>query len=189
MSEIIQKHFDGLRQCLNELSPQDIEQIADIIYDAYKKGKQIFIMGNGGSASTASHFACDLSKGTAIEGKPRLRVISLTDNMAMVTAVANDIDYSLIFTEQLASLLNEGDVVIGISASGSSPNVLEGTKFAREKSAITIGLVGFGGGKLKDITEKCIVLSSRDYGQVEDVHLTLVHIICYMMKEKMVNDG
>ncbi len=94
---IIQNYISGLRTCLEELSRQNIDGIADIIWDAYKKERQIFIMGNGGSASTASHFARDLSIGTAIEGKPRLRTISLTDNIATITALANDIDYSCIF--------------------------------------------------------------------------------------------
>ena len=182
---IIQNYIKDLNTCLEELSKQDIDGIADIIWDAYRKERQVFIMGNGGSASTASHFARDLSIGTAIEGKPRLRTISLTDNIATITALANDIDYSCIFKEQLTSLLSKGDVVIGISASGNSPNVLKAIEFARGKGAITIGLIGFGGGKLKNIVHKCIVLSSRDYGQVEDIHLSLAHIISYLVKERI----
>jgi len=187
MHEIIQSYIEGLQHCLVELSNQDIEEIADIVYDAYNKDKQIFILGNGGSASTASHFACDLGKGTVVAGKPRLRVISITDNVALITALANDIDYSSIFTEQLANLLNEGDVVIGISASGNSPNVVKAIEFARGKGATTLGLIGFGGGKLKELVDKSIILSSKDYGQVEDAHMSLIHIICYMVKARMVN--
>lgn len=184
----IQNYIDGLKTCLEEISGQDIEGIADIIFDAYKKGKQIFIMGNGGSASTASHFARDLKIGTAIEGKPRVRATSLTDNMALITALANDMDYGSIFYEQLVGQLNEGDVVIGLSASGNSPNVLKAIEFARSNGAVTIGFVGFGGGKLKELARKCIVLSSRDYNQVEDTHLSLAHIISYMIKEKLASE-
>ena len=182
---IIQDYIKGLYQCLEELSEQNIGGIADIIFNAYKNRKQIFIMGNGGSASTASHFARDLAIGTAITGKPRLRAVSLTDNVAFITALANDLDYSSIFEQQLIGQLNEGDVVIGISASGNSPNILKAIEFARGNGAITVGVIGFGGGKLKGLAHKCIVLSSRDYGQVEDIHLTLAHIISYLLKEMM----
>lgn len=187
MSGIVQNYFDGLQRCLAELSGPDIEEIANIIYEAHKRDKQVFIMGNGGSASTASHFACDLGKGTVIEGKRRLRVVSLTDNIPLVSAIANDIDYSSIFVEQLANLLNEGDVLIGISASGNSPNILSAIEFGHCKGAITIGLIGFGGGKLKQLTDKCIVLSSRDYEQVEDTHLILAHIISCVVRERIAN--
>ena len=107
--------------------------------------------------------------------------------VAILTALANDINYSSIFKEQLANLLDEGDVVIGISASGNSPNILEGIEFARNKGARTIGFAGFGGGRLKELAEKCIVLASMDYGQVEDAHMSLAHIISYLVKEKIAN--
>jgi D-sedoheptulose 7-phosphate isomerase len=185
--KIIGDYIKGLHSCLEELSPQDIEAIADIIFGAYTRGKQIFIMGNGGSATTACHFARDLQIGTAVAGKPRLRATSLADNIACVTSLANDLDYSSIFKEQLIGQLNEGDVVIGISASGNSPNVLKAVEFARCQGAIIIGLIGFGGGKLKELTHKCVVLSSKDYGQVEDVHLSLDHIISSLVKNRLSN--
>jgi len=183
----IQNYVDGLSNCLKELLQQDVEEIANIIFDAYKKGKQIFVMGNGGSASTSSHFARDLFIGTVTEGKPRLKANSLTDNLALITALANDTDYSSIFMEQLVGRLSEGDVVIGISASGNSPNILKATKFGRNKGAITVGFTGFGGGRLKELAHKCIILSSRDYGQVEDAQLCLAHIISYLVRDKIAN--
>ena len=184
---LVQNYITGLTQCLNELSQQStpIEEVADIICDAYKRGKQIFIMGNGGSATTASHFARDLKIGAAVKGKPRVQTTSLTDNIALVTALANDIDYSSIFEQQLVGLLNTGDIVIGISASGNSPNILKAIEFARKNGAVTIGFIGFGGGKLKELVHKSIVLSSRDYGRVEDVHLSLAHILSDILKEKI----
>lgn len=185
MHEIIQSYIDGLQQCLNELCQQDIETVVSIIFAAYKKGKQIFTMGNGGSATTASHFARDLRIGAAVKGKPRVRAISLTDNIAVITALANDIDYGSIFYEQLVGQLDEADVVIGISASGNSANVLRAIEFARSKGAVTIGFIGFGGGKLKQLVDKSVVLSSRDYGQVEDAHLSLAHIVSYLVKERL----
>ncbi len=182
-----QDYIEGLHGCLNELSQQEgkIERMANIIFEAYKKGKQVFIMGNGGSASTASHCALGFEKQSAVEGKPRLKSKSLTDNMALITAWANDVDYASIFVEQLRNHLEEGDVVIGISASGNSPNVLRAIEYAKRKSAITIGFTGFGGGKLKPLTDECIILSSTDYGQVEDTHLTLTHILSGMLKERI----
>lgn len=184
---IVQSYIDGLSGCLKELLEQNVAEIADIILDAYKEGKQIFILGNGGSATTASHFARDLVIGAAAKGNPRLQAYSLTDNVAVITALANDGDYSLVFEEQLIGRLNKGDVVIGISASGNSLNVLKAMKFARSQGATTVGFTGFGGGRLKELAHKCAVLSSQDYGQVEDAHLCLAHIISYLVKEKIAN--
>ena len=182
---LIQEYIKGLTECLEELAGHNIEQVADIVFDAYQKGKRIFIIGNGGSATTALHFARDLQIGAAVAGKPRIRALSLTDNVAFITALANDIDYSSIFEEQLVGQLEEGDVVIGISASGNSPNVLKAIDYAQRNGAVTIGFIGFGGGKLKELAHKSIVLSSKDYGQVEDIHLSLAHIISYLVKEKI----
>ena len=184
---IIQNYVRGLRECLDELFQQEerLERITDIIFHAYQNGKQVFIFGNGGSASTASHCALGFEKQSAIEGKPRIKSKSLTDNIALITALANDIDYTSIFREQLINQLDGGDVVIGISASGNSPNVLRAIEYARDKGATTIGFTGFGGGKLRGLADLCIVLSSTDYGQIEDTHLTITHIISEMLKERI----
>ena len=181
---LAKEYIDGLKKCVDELSVLDIEETADTIFSAYKNGKRIFVMGNGGSATTAMHFARDLQIGTAVAGKPRLRVTCLADNVASITAIANDISYDCIFEEQLIGQLEEGDVVIGISASGNSPNILRAIEYARKHGAITIGFIGFGGGKLKRLCQKSIILSSRAYGQVEDVHMVIAHIIpCWLKKE------
>lgn len=182
---IVEKYLSDLHTCLDELPPQDIEAIAGIIFNAYKKGKRIFLMGNGGSAATSSHFARDLRIGTACPDKPRLQAISITDNTPMVTAIANDTDYSNIFREQLIGQLKKGDVVIAISASGNSPNVIKAVEYARSEGAVTIGLTGFSGGKLSKLADKSITLSSRDYGPVEDIHLCLAHMISYLVREKI----
>lgn len=182
---IIQNYIAGLSSCLEELSQKEIVEIADIIFNAWEKGKCVFIMGNGGSATTASHFARDLQIGAAAAGKQRVKTISLTDNIALVTALANDIDYGSIFEEQLVGQLEKEDVVIGISASGNSPNVLKAIEYAGQNGAVTIGLIGFGGGKLKGLVHKSIILSSQDYGQVEDIHLVLGHMISYLVRERI----
>ncbi|HZA01798.1 MAG TPA: SIS domain-containing protein, partial [Hyphomicrobiaceae bacterium] len=133
--------------------------------------------GNGGSASTATHFACDLSKATIVQGRARLRVTSLTDNVALLTAWANDTSYENVFAEQLANLLNPGDVVVAISASGNSPNVIAAIKTAAACGATTVGIVGFSGGSLKEAVDAVVHVPSDSYGVVEDCHLVLEHAI------------
>lgn len=184
---IVQSYLKGLTGCLEELSRQEaeIERAADIIFAAYKKGKQVFIMGNGGSAATASHCVLGFAKQSAVAGKPRLKARSLADNVGLITAWGNDADYSAVFLEQLRDQLAPGDVVIGISASGNSPNVLRAVEYARGEGATTIALTGFGGGKLKQLADECITLTSRDYGQVEDAHLALTHILSDILKKKI----
>jgi len=170
-------YIDGIKRCLDEISAETVQAAVDIILGAYRRNRCVFVLGNGGSAATASHFALDLSKGTRVAGKNCLRATSLTDNVPLLTALSNDIGYAAVFKEQLVNFLSEGDVVIGITASGDSPNVLEAARYARSKRAKTIGLIGFGGGRLKEITDIAIILSSRSYRQVEDAHMVLAHLI------------
>jgi D-sedoheptulose 7-phosphate isomerase len=188
-TNILQSYLHGLQLCINEISNQDIQGIADILFEAYRHNRQIFIFGNGGSAATASHIVCDLRKGTALPGKPRLKVVSLTDSIPLFTAIGNDINYESVFVEQLISQVEKGDIAIGISASGNSPNVLKAIQYASEQGAITIGFTAFGGGKLKDMTDKSINLSTRDFGQAEDIHLSLGHILKELVKAKMISDA
>ena len=157
----------------------------DAIFDAYISKHRVFILGNGGNASTASHFVCDLSKGTSIKGKTRLAVVGLTDNIALITAISNDLGYVSVFKEQLMNLLQRDDVVIGISASGCSPNVLVAIEFARSQGAYTIGICGFGGGKLCKLVDAAIVTSVNNYGQVEDTQMVLAHLISLEVGRKV----
>ena len=176
MDSII-RYLDELRAVLDHIDVAAVRKIADALVEAHARDAQIFILGNGGSASTASHWACDLGKGTVVEGQRRYRVISLTDNNAVMTAWANDASYDDVFVEQLKNLANADDVVIGISASGNSENVLRAIRYATDLGATTIGVTGFGGGKLADIADVPFVVDSHDYGRVEDVHLILDHIL------------
>ncbi len=136
-------------------------------------------MGNGGSAATAAHFANDLSLGPRVFGGKAYRAISLTDNTALMTAAANDLGYDSVFVEQLKTLLGTGDVVIAISASGDSPNVIRAVEYANEAGAVTIGLTGFDGGRLREIVNEHVHIATPkgDYGPVEDLHLILNHLI------------
>ena len=180
-------YMRGLHSCLGELIKQDINGIADRIFEAYENNSRIFIMGNGGSATTASHFASDLAIGASVHGRRHLRVTSLTDNVAMITSLANDIGYRFVFEQQLIGQVEEGDIVIGITASGNSINILKAVEFARNNGALIMGFIGFGGGKFEELTDKCIVLSSKDYGQVEDAHLCLVHIVSNLVRKRIAN--
>jgi len=171
------EYFAGIRASIDEVDPARLEAIADVLRRAWREDRRIFLLGNGGSASTASHMATDLGKGTAVPGVKRFRVLSVTDNMALVTAYANDLSYEDVFVEQLKNHLEAGDVVIGITGSGNSPNVLKAIRWAREAGAITVGFIGFGGGQLAALVDHQITFSSRNYGVVEDLHLSLNHIL------------
>ncbi|KHE91503.1 MAG: SIS domain-containing protein [Candidatus Scalindua rubra] len=181
-------YIKSLKYSLDKLNLDRVDQIVDILWSAYSDDKQVFIMGNGGSASTASHFACDLGKGTIVKGKKRLRVICLNDNMALVTAFSNDISYADVFKEQLINLINPDDVVIAITASGNSSNILKAVEYAEENMAITIGLTGFNGGGLVPIVNECIIVSSENYGQIEDTHLVLGHVISQSIRHRLASD-
>jgi D-sedoheptulose 7-phosphate isomerase len=176
------QYLEDLKKTIDQIDPEKLQQIADIILKAYVQEKTVFVFGNGGSASTASHLACDWGKGTlenVYDSKEkRFRVISLTDNVATMTAVGNDLSYDEIFVHQLTSLIRPGDVVVGISASGNSPNVVKAFLYAKEQGATTIGFLGFmTGGKSKKFVDIDVTVQSNSYGIVEDVHLVLNHLL------------
>ena len=152
----IKTYIAEVKILLNNLDKEKVSNVVDRLFKAYKEDKQVFIMGNGGSASTASHFAYDLAKGTIIEGKKRFRVMSLNDNMAIITAFSNDFGYEHVFLEQLKNLVNKDDVVIAISASGNSPNIVSGIEYAKQKGATIIGFEGLKDGKLKENSNLCL---------------------------------
>jgi D-sedoheptulose 7-phosphate isomerase len=156
---------------------EEIDAVARLFKRAYEEERTIFLMGNGGSASTASHIACDLNKGACLHAKKKFRVMALTDNLPTIMAIANDIDYQSIFVEQLKSFARPGDVVMGISGSGNSPNVLRALEYARKSGCATIGVCGYDGGKLKPLVDCCFHVKINDMQIVEDVHLMLGHIL------------
>src|SRR6267143_1924191 len=156
----VEEHVAEVRRVLARISVADVERVVEIILDAHRRRQHVYIVGNGGSASTATHFACDLSKATIVQGRARLRVTSLTDNVALLTAWANDTSYENVFAEQLTNLLDPGDVVIAISASGNSPNVVSAVVAARLMRARTIALVGFAGGRLLEAVDAAIHVPS-----------------------------
>ncbi len=177
------QYCDELIDTLTKLKVEDLDIISNVLWNAYQKNKRIYIIGNGGSAATASHYVCDFGKGTIVDGEKRIKVMSLIDNTSHMTAIANDISYNEIFKEQLENLLEPEDVLICISASGNSPNLVQAVKYANYIEATTIGILGFDGGKLKGLTTSNIVIENFNYGQVEDIHLVLGHVISQYFKK------
>lgn len=184
MRAFLADYVAQLRAVLDELDADRLQQLADRVREARMAGQTVFIIGNGGSAATASHFCCDLAKGASVEGLPRIRALSLTDNTSMISAVGNDIDYESVFSEQLDVLARPGDVLIAITASGNSPNILKAVELAKQRGVWTVGLIGFGGGKLKALVDLDITVSSRNYGCVEDLHLILDHVLSQYLKQR-----
>lgn len=183
--ERIQEYISHLQGVLDRLSLPDVRQSIDLVMQAYQADRQIFVIGNGGSASTASHIATDLGKGTSLPGVRRFRVISLTDNVATMTAWSNDVCYEDVFVEQLKNLVNPGDLVIAISASGNSENIIRAIRYAKANGCKTIGWTGFGGGKLRRLADVTVVVDSHEYGPVEDVHLILNHILHAWIRKEL----
>src|SRR6266568_3191427 len=181
--ESITTYFSELEQMMQAISLSDLQAVLSILEEAYHNGHRIFVMGNGGSAATASHFALDLAKNTIMPGAPRLKAISLTDHVPLITAWSKDTHYEHIFAEQLANLIEPGDVVIGISASGNSPNVINAVKLAQQSCAATIGLLGATGGKLKSIVDAAVLAPGQNIEQEEDAHMILAHVITRHMRE------
>jgi D-sedoheptulose 7-phosphate isomerase len=172
-----ESYFAQLSQVLGRLPYGTVDHIASRLLRAYNEKRTVFLFGNGGSAGLASHWACDLGKGTAVPGKRRFRVIALTDNIPTMTAWANDAKYDDIFAEQLRNFVEPGDVILAISGSGNSPNVINGLLVAREAEAFTIGLTGYRGGKMKSLCDICLIVPSDNMQFIEDLHLCISHCV------------
>lgn len=185
MLKEIGDYLDQVSSLVLRIPSRNIEALARIILEAYGKGKRIFIFGNGGGSATSSHFVCDLAKGTAMEGRPRLKAISLAENVPMITAWANDTDYTNTFGEQLRNLVEKEDVVIGLSGSGMSPNVINAFKVAREAGAASVLLSGFSGGRAAEVADRSIIVPCEDMQQIEDVHLILCHIVFRIVRSRI----
>lgn len=173
-------YLNGLKRCLDTISLVQVAEIIGHLEEAYREGRQVFIIGNGGSAATASHMACDLAKGILPEEHRetvrRLRAIALTENVSWMMALANDLGYEHIFSEQLRNLARKDDLVIIISGSGDSPNVVEGARAAKSLGAKVVGILGFDGGQIKELADTCIIVANDNYGYIEDVHIALDHL-------------
>ena len=185
MYDEIEHYWHELASTIQAMPFDMLTKAAELLLDCYRRGGTVFILGNGGSAATASHFACDLAKGTQAAGLPAFRVVSLSDNVPLMTAWANDTNYDRIFAEQLATLIHSDDIVIAISASGNSPNILAAARMAQQSGAITLALTGQDGGKLSRLADFTIYVPSQSIEQVEDAHLVIAHSLCVVLREQL----
>ncbi len=177
----------GLSKALDGVSPERFEEFVHLLEDAYQQERQVFFLGNGGSGSTASHATCDLNKGVSYGRQKRFRVICLNDNLATLTAYANDVSYEDVFVEQLKNFLRPGDVVVGISGSGNSPNVLKAIDYANRLGAHTVGLCGFHGGKMAGMVRTLMLAPVHDMQKVEDVQMILIHVVMQVLCARLGN--
>jgi len=182
-AEFLKDYQDGLVETMKKIDAVRFQKIIEMLREAYKNERQVFIVGNGGSAGTANHFVCDFGKNAVQgEGKRRFHIISLSDNIEKITALGNDIAFEEIYRQQLINLMNDEDVLIVVSASGSSPNLVRACEYAQSKKAHIVALAGFDGGKIKAFAEEALIVPLICYEQIEDLHLVILHMIVYFFK-------
>jgi len=178
-------YLEEVARLVQTIRAAEVERFAGFIWQARERGRFIYACGNGGSAATASHFIEDLAKGIAFPpGEPRFRALALTDSVPLLTAYGNDLGYEQVFAEQLRNFLAEGDVLLAFSSSGNSANVLRALEVANSAGATTLALGGMGGGKMKDLAQHIIIISSDNMQQIEDCHLVLAHAIYVLLRER-----
>jgi D-sedoheptulose 7-phosphate isomerase len=183
MNDWLSDYIKAQKAALDSIPVDAVAQIIEKLRGALKEDRQIFVFGNGGSAANASHFVTDLGKGASDKVGARFRCMSLNDNVSWMTALGNDYSYEDVFVRQLMNFGRQGDVVLVMSVSGNSPNVVRAVEWARKNGLQTIALVGAKRGKLADIADQAIVINSTHYGRVEDAHMGICHMLCYVFME------
>jgi D-sedoheptulose 7-phosphate isomerase len=190
--EFISSYLQEVESIAKRVSQEDINRATEFLFDAWANDRQVFLAGNGGSASTATHFACDLAKFTSVEGKRRFRVVALNDNVPLVSALTNDLGWENVYVEQLKNLMDSGDVLVVISVHGGSgadkagawsQNLLKAAKFVKDNGGKVVGLAGFDGGVLKQTADACVVVPADSTPHVEGFHVVLTHLICAGLRE------
>lgn len=182
-SDFIETYKDAYHKTLDNLNESSIQGILSHLVSARDNGNTIFVLGNGGSAASASHWVCDFNKGASHDRHPRFKVVCLSDNTPIVTALGNDVSYTSVFSEQLKNFLSEGDVVIALSVSGNSANLVEALDFANANGAQTLSIIGDYDGRLKEVAQDTLVVPSKNYGIVEDVHMYIAHVLSQYLAE------
>lgn len=188
MNDWVCNYIENQKRALDSIDPAALQRIVQRLEQGRRESRQIFVFGNGGSAANASHFATDLGKGASDVVGP-FRVLSLNDNTAWMTAIGNDYDYSEVFSRQLANYGNPGDIVLTMSVSGASPNLLKAFEWAKEHGLYRVALVGGKRGPLIDLANEALVVDSEHYGRVEDVHMTIMHMLCYAFMEDALGEA
>jgi D-sedoheptulose 7-phosphate isomerase len=171
-----QRYVDDLARVMAQLPMDSIAAMMGTLCEAHRGRRQVFLVGNGGSAATASHWQSDLTWGLLRAGLPAMRALSLTDNVPVITAIANDRSYEAIFVHQLEGLAERGDVLLAISASGNSPNVVRAVEWARQHGLTTLAVLGMTGGRVRELADVAVVVPATGYGPIEDLHMVLDHL-------------
>ncbi|MHC1787176.1 MAG: SIS domain-containing protein [Christensenellales bacterium] len=183
--DLVSTYSDSLVRLIGEIDHEAFHGFMRILLAAYIDDRQVFVAGNGGSAATANHFVCDFGKNAVQGDKRRFRILSLADSVEKITALGNDIAFEEIFRQQLINLLRPEDVLILISASGSSPDLVRACEYARSMDARIVALAGFQGGKIKDFADVALVARTDSYERIEDIHLIILHMaVCYMKEHQ-----
>ncbi|HYZ87416.1 MAG TPA: SIS domain-containing protein [Bryobacteraceae bacterium] len=175
----VEQYRNELQSTLNQVDASKVQTIIEWFKDARANGRNIFVCGNGGSASTASHFVCDMVKGASFQKANRFRITALTDNLPAITAYSNDVSYDVVFVEQLKNFAKPGDVVMAISGSGNSPNVLRAVEYANSIGCKTVALTGRDGGKLGPLANLQVQVPVQHMGRIEDAHMVVCHMVAY----------
>lgn len=183
MNDWIKQYVEAQKRALESIPADSLARMAGTLREAWKAGRQIFVFGNGGSASNASHFATDLGKGSSDALKRRFRVLSLNDNVSWLTAIGNDYAYEDVFLRQLQNYAQPGDVVLTMSVSGNSPNLVKAVDWAVQNGLQVLALVGAKRGRLAELAHQSIVIEDTHYGRVEDCHMGICHMLCYAFME------
>ena len=179
-----ESYKSSLLEAIDRIDLERVNQAIEWFREARTDGRHIFVCGNGGSASTASHFACDIVKGASFERESRFRIMALTDQLPTLTAYANDVGYDAVFVEQLKNFAERGDLFLAISGSGNSPNVLRAMEHANAAGCRTIALTGRDGGKLAPLAQLSIQVPVPHMGRIEDAHMVVCHMIAYCFMEE-----
>ena len=174
---------------VGKLKTSAIDHFAGVLYEAWRDNRRVYVFGNGGSALTASHHACDLLKTASVDGQKRLCVFALNDNVGITTAVGNDLSYEEVFRFPLSTYACRGDVAVAISASGNSANVLRACEWARANGVTVVALTGFEGGKLAELADIHINIPSENYGLIEDLHLSVGHVVAQMLRSRIMTSS
>ena len=186
MKNWVKSYVEAQKRALDAIPVETVTELISVLQRAHREDRQIFAIGNGGSAANASHFAVDLGKGASDALSKRFRVMSLTDNVAWLTALGNDYSYDDVFVGQLQNFGRSGDVLIGISVSGNSPNCVKAFQWAKKQGLYVVALVGAKKGKMAELADLSVVIDDTHYGRVEDVQMNLLHMMCYAFWEKIV---
>lgn len=184
----VNNYLQGVQDLLAQVSEVDVDAVIDLLWDNYQSGRRVVFCGNGGSASTASHLPADFQKNMFLDGGRPWECLSVVDSVPLLTAWGNDTDYANVFAGQVRCWLRPGDLLIAISGSGNSPNILFAVEAAHDCGAVTIGLAGFGGGKLAAMAHHSIVIHSRNMQMVEDVHMVLGHVLYSALRDRLLAD-